>query len=178
MSFQTCMSFFLMLKINKNIFWRKLVIKQLMVPIDFHSMSFPTVEVNGDQQLFLSSKYFKISSFVFNIRKKLIARKIHVWNDMRLSKWWKKKFGGWIIPSSNHYGNWCWYIRYWLDFIAYRMTEWSCRSVLKTAFQNNFFRCSVNKVKSSHLYLYSAFNNTNCDKATAQYQNGKIVSIM
>ncbi len=33
-------------------------------------------------------------------------------------------------------------------------------------------------VKSSHLYLYSAFNNTNCDKATAQYQNGKIVSIM
>ncbi len=33
-------------------------------------------------------------------------------------------------------------------------------------------------VKSSHLYLYSAFNNTNCDKATAQYQNRKIVSIM
>ncbi len=33
------------------------------------------------------------------------------------------------------------------------------------------------QVKSSHLYLYSAFNNTNCDKATAQYQNGKIVSI-
>ncbi len=36
----------------------------------------------------------------------------------------------------------------------------------------------VSQVKSSHLYLYSAFNNTNCDKATAQYQNGKIVSIM
>ncbi len=33
-------------------------------------------------------------------------------------------------------------------------------------------------VKSSHLYLYSAFNNTNCVKATAQYQNRKIVSIM
>ncbi len=33
------------------------------------------------------------------------------------------------------------------------------------------------RVKSSHLYLYSAFNNTNCDKATAQYQNGKIVSM-
>ncbi len=28
-----------------------LVIKQLMVPIDFHSISFPTMEVNGDQQL-------------------------------------------------------------------------------------------------------------------------------
>ncbi len=31
------------------------------------------------------------------------------------------------------------------------------------------------QVKSSHLYLYSAFNNTNYVKATAQYQNGKIV---
>ncbi len=30
-------------------------------------------------------------------------------------------------------------------------------------------------VKSSHLYLYSAFNNTNCVKATAHYQNRKIV---
>ncbi len=40
-------------------------------------------------------------------------------------------------------------------------------------------QCSESsQVKSSHLYLYSAFNNTNCDKATAQYQNGKIVSIM
>ncbi len=29
--------------------------------------------------------------------------------------------------------------------------------------------CSVSK--SSHLYLYSALNNTNCNKATAQYQN-------
>ncbi len=27
----------------------------------------------------------------------------------------------------------------------------------------------------SHLYLYSAFNNTNCNKATAQSQNRKIV---
>ncbi len=31
------------------------------------------------------------------------------------------------------------------------------------------------QVKSSYLYLYSAFNNTNCVKATAQYQNRKIV---
>ncbi len=37
---------------------------------------------------------------------------------------------------------------------------------------------SNSQVKSSHLYLYSTFNNTNCVKATAQYQNGKIVSIM
>ncbi len=60
-----------------------LVIKQLMVPIDFHSISFCTVEVNRDQQLFDSSKFFKIFYFVFNIRKKCIQ----VWNDMRVSKW-------------------------------------------------------------------------------------------
>ncbi len=34
------------------------------------------------------------------------------------------------------------------------------------------------QVKSSHLYLYSAFNNTNCNKATAQYQNRKMLSKM
>ncbi len=62
-----------------------LVIKQLMVPIDFHSISFPIMEVNGEQQLFGSSKFFKISSFVFNIRKKLIQ----VWNDIRVSKLWQ-----------------------------------------------------------------------------------------
>ncbi len=33
---------------------------------------------------------------------------------------------------------------------------------------------SASQVKSSHLYLYSAFNNTNCVKATAQYQNRNI----
>ncbi len=33
----------------------------LVIKIDFHGISFPAVEVNGDQQLFLSSKYFKLS---------------------------------------------------------------------------------------------------------------------
>ncbi len=34
---------------------------------DFHSISsFSTMEVNGDQQLFGSTKILKISSFVFN----------------------------------------------------------------------------------------------------------------
>ncbi len=61
-----------------------LVIKQLMVPIDFYS--FPTMEVNGDQQLFGSSEFFKISYFVFYIRQKLMQ----VWNNMRVSKWWQK----------------------------------------------------------------------------------------
>ncbi len=36
-------------------FWTLLVIKQLMVPIDFHSIYFPTIEVSVDQQLFGSS---------------------------------------------------------------------------------------------------------------------------
>ncbi len=31
--------------------------------------------------------------------------------------------------------------------------------------------------ESSHLYLYSAFNNTNCVKATAQYQNRNIFEL-
>ncbi len=35
---------------------------------------------------------------------------------------------------------------------------------------------SSTKSSSRHLYLYSAFNNTNCVKATSQYQNRKIVS--
>ncbi len=34
-------------------------------------------------------------------------------------------------------------------------------------------RVKSSQVKSSHLYLCSAFNNTNCVKATAQYQNRK-----
>ncbi len=37
-------------------------------PIDFYSISFSTMEVSGDQQPFGCSKFFKISSFVFNIR--------------------------------------------------------------------------------------------------------------
>ncbi len=41
-----------------------LVIKQLMVPI-----SFPTMEVNRDQQRFGSSKFFKISSFCVQYKK-------------------------------------------------------------------------------------------------------------
>ncbi len=41
-----------------------LVIKQLMVLIDFLSNSSPTMEVNGDQQLFGSLKFFKIYFFI------------------------------------------------------------------------------------------------------------------
>ncbi len=67
-----------------------LVIKQLIVPIDFHSIYFPTMEFNGDQQLFGSSKYFK-TSFLFYIRKKLIQ----VGNGMRVCEMMTKfKFLG------------------------------------------------------------------------------------
>ncbi len=52
--------------------------------LDFHSIYLPTMEVSGDQQIFGSTKFFKIYNFVcvFNIREKLTQ----VWNDMRVSK--------------------------------------------------------------------------------------------
>ncbi len=34
-------------------------------------------------------------------------------------------------------------------------------------------KCEGDQVKPGHLYLYSAFNKTNCFKATGQYQNRK-----
>ncbi len=95
MSFQTRMSFFLMLNIKK-IFWRMLVIKQSMVLIDFYSISFSTMEVSGGQQLFGSLKFFRISHFVFNIRNKLLQ----VWNDTRVSKWWQN-FNFWVNYTFN-----------------------------------------------------------------------------
>ncbi len=52
-----------------------------MVLIDFHNIYFPTVGVSGDQQLFGSSKVFKISPFVFNKRMKTTK----VWNEMRVN---------------------------------------------------------------------------------------------
>ncbi len=35
--------------------------QSVMFPLDFYSISFSTMEVNGNQQLFDSSKFFKIS---------------------------------------------------------------------------------------------------------------------
>jgi len=55
---------------------------QLMVAIDFHSIFFPTMEVNGCPKLVCLTTFFKISSFVFNRRKKLIQ----VRNNLRVSK--------------------------------------------------------------------------------------------
>ncbi len=34
--------------------------------------------------------------------------------------------------------------------------------------------CKISQVKSSHLYLYSAFNNTNCNKALLNIKIGKL----
>ncbi len=49
-----------------------LVIKQLLIPIDLHSIAFPSLEVNRDHQLFGSSTFFKISSFMFDARKRTL----------------------------------------------------------------------------------------------------------
>ncbi len=65
------MSFFLMLNLNEDILknaGNQTVDGPRWLPLYF----FPYMEVNGDQQLFGSSKFFRISSYVFNIRKKLI----------------------------------------------------------------------------------------------------------
>ncbi len=45
--------------------WEELK-KTVNGPHNFHSISFPTMEVNREQQLFGSSKFFKVSSFVFS----------------------------------------------------------------------------------------------------------------
>ncbi len=40
----------------------------------------------------------------------------------------------------------------------------------------HLFYLSMSQVKSSHLYLYSAFNNTNCNKALHNIKIGKFVN--
>ncbi len=47
-----------MLNIKEDIL--KLAVKQLMAPVDFYSIYFHTIDINGDQQLFSSSKFFEI----------------------------------------------------------------------------------------------------------------------
>ncbi len=77
---------------QKKIFWGT---KQLLVPIDFHSRERNTIEINGGPST-VWLIFFKISSFMFNIRKKLKQ----VWNDMRVTKWWQT-FTFWVNYSFN-----------------------------------------------------------------------------
>ncbi len=58
-SFQTCMSFVLMLNIKDIL--KNAGNQTLMVPIDIHSVFSPTMEVNGDK-LVCSSKYLLLYS--------------------------------------------------------------------------------------------------------------------
>ncbi len=58
-----------------------------------------------------------------------------------------------------------------------------CREMVKIKFlDKNFVPGSTiyvdpgSQVKSSHLYLYSAFNNTNCNKALHNIKIGKFVN--
>ncbi len=92
MSFQTCMSFFLMLNTKEDI------LKDFEEPNSCWSPL--TEKCNGSQwgpSTFWLPAFFKISSFIFNIRKKLIQ----VWNDMRVSKWWQNLIFAWTIPLIN-----------------------------------------------------------------------------
>ncbi len=74
-----------------------LVIKQLLVHINFHSISFPTMEVNLNQQLFGSLKLFKILHIFFNVRKKLVQ----VGTTWKVSFLGKRKmyFIFWLLQS-------------------------------------------------------------------------------
>ncbi len=119
-----------------------LVIKQLMVPIDFHSISFPTMEVNGDQQLFGFSK-FKITYFVFYIRKK----HIHVWNDMGVSKWWQKcSFFGWTIHLKNLTQSWYYKFKTIKGIVHFEIKIWYVSAYPKDIQDVGVFFSSVDPI--------------------------------
>ncbi len=92
MSFQTCMSFFLMLN-TKKLFWRILKNQRMLVPFDFHSRERNTMEVNGDHHLVITSI---LQNILFYVQHK--EKIIQVWNDMMVRKWWQKKYFWWPIP--------------------------------------------------------------------------------
>ncbi len=73
----------------------------------------------------------------------------------------------------------CWWAE--LVYIAFSNKAGYLHLVSKHKISKNikllFIYCTK-ATRTSQLYLYSAFTYTNCNKATAQYQNRKIVSIM
>ncbi len=73
---------------------KRMLIKQLTVSIDFHRLSFQTMEVNGYQQLFGYQNYY----FVFNRKKKFGTTP--VWSNMRVSKSWHFSFLEWTILTA------------------------------------------------------------------------------
>ncbi len=75
-----------------------------------------------------------------------------------------------VVRFGQKYSNWSMMT---LDSEGRRVSMSLCPSTGQHHRNTHSYICL--HVKSSHLYLYSAFNNTNCVKATAQYQNRKIV---
>jgi len=71
MLFQTSMCLFDLLNTKEDI-WKNVLIKQISIPIDYHSIL-----------ICLITTFFQISSFVFSRTIKLIE----VWNNMRVSKY-------------------------------------------------------------------------------------------
>jgi len=85
---QTCMSFFLLLNTKEDILendWN-------FGTIDFHSVFFFFYGRQWCQTTVWFQSFFKISSFVFNRRKKLIQV---ICNKLRVSKWWQN-FHYWV----------------------------------------------------------------------------------
>ncbi len=69
---------------KRKIFWRMWETEQFWGTIDFHSIFFPTMEVNGAPKQPDYKLILQISSFVFGRTKKFIQ----VWNYLRVSKLW------------------------------------------------------------------------------------------
>ncbi len=75
--------------------------------------------------------------------------------------------------------------KYWITTKQISNFEFFKASSFQLLIKVSFFssNCQIHKIpvfhqaKSSHLYLFSAFNNTNCVKATAQYQNRNIFEL-
>ncbi len=105
MLFQTCMRLFFFKRIYLTIVWRMLIIKQLTVATDFHSIFFHNTEVNGYRQLFGNKNYskflllcsteetnsyiWKTWGWVYDDRIFIFGQNIPVWVYIFLSQFWK-----------------------------------------------------------------------------------------
>ncbi len=81
--FQTWMNVFVLLNTKEDI--QRKITEQFWGTIDYCSIYFPTMEVNGAPKQPGYKLSSKISSFVFSRTNKFIQ----VWNYLRVRKWWQ-----------------------------------------------------------------------------------------
>ncbi len=98
------------------------------------------------------------------------------WNglqDHRQAAWWEGDNSWCDYSQMEETQNNCQSPSVWVSMQA--LSSWSFNDHENGEESAQNYTGGSCQVKTSHLYLYSAFNNTNCVKATAQYQNRKIV---